>query len=992
MSQRIKRPSSPDPEAKDEDERMYGEESSAGDVDAAFPDRPHNVHKTLLFSELFKTLFNPLLELRKNATGPVPGRPKTRSGGHLSVQEQRRHIIERFITRWRNEVGDDFYPAMRLILPDKDRDRTVYGLKESNIGKLLVKLLKIDRNSEDGYNLLHWKLPGQTMAARMAGDFPGRCYDVISKRPMRTEVGDLTIADVNELLDKLAASSSETENLAVFQIFYLRMNPEEMLWLIRIILKQMKIGASENTIFHNWHPDAEALFSVSSSLRQVCWQLRDPNIRLHKEETGLKLGQPFQPQLAQFQMSTTFSKMVSHLGVTEDDPEYWIEVKLDGERMQLHMMDDPDKPGGKSFFFCSRKAKGYTDLYGSGYDEPSALTRFLKGAFSPKVRNLILDGEMVAWNMKEDKPDAFGSLKTAANKEKNGNVEDDAKKDLRPVFFVFDILYLNDTQLGQYTLRDRFRALQSAVLGMTRRLEIHPHVVATSPDTIETELRNVIAEGGEGLVLKNPRSMYRLNSRNDDWQKVKPDYMDEFGESLDCVIIGGYYGSGSRGGGLSSFLCGLRVGENEIATGANPEKCKSFFKVGGGFKVEDYAEIRHHTEGKWTKWDANKPPIEYITLAGGEKVEKPDVWIRPKDSIVISVKGASVTESKSFAVGQTLRFPRFRRLRLDRTWDSALNEDEFQVLRERVKAEQESKDMKVESRKRRPTKRAKRELVIAGTDSAPVRFSGPRTKVFEGLEFCVLSDAVKPTKKTKAQLEAIIKENGGTIMQRPTPETGMIIVADKKLVGVASLMKKGSVNIIRPKWVLDCVAQPNGGYLLPYETHGHLFHATDELKHASDRNTDQFGDSYARDVNVDELAEILKDMPKLEGLHNPFDKDLFLRQLEEHGHGLEELRGQMFGRCVVYFHDPDAAEGKSTLASFRLGNYVRFGGGKIVGYLGDPELTHIVTVGRGEKEGVGDVRKEIASRSKIPRIVTSKWVEESWKEGTLLDEEEYPVV
>src|SRR5690606_15658253 len=162
------------------------------------------------------------------------------------------------------------------------------------------------------------KLPGQSVAARMAGDFPGRCYDVISKRPMRTDVGDLTIADVNELLDKLAASSSEAENLAVFQMFYLRMNPPEMLWVIRIILKQMRIGASENTIFHNWHPDAEALFSVSSSLRQVCWSLRDPATRLHKEDTGLKLGQPFQPQLAQFQMTTTFDKMVTHLGVTED--------------------------------------------------------------------------------------------------------------------------------------------------------------------------------------------------------------------------------------------------------------------------------------------------------------------------------------------------------------------------------------------------------------------------------------------------------------------------------------------------------------------------------------------------------------------------------------------------------------------------------------------------------------------------------------------------
>lgn len=937
------------------------------------------------FCELFKTLFNPLLALRKNPSGPVTGRAKNRLGG-LSVQEQKRHIIEKFITRWRNEVGDDFYPAMRLILPDKDRDRTVYGLKESNIGKLLVKLLKIDKKSEDGYNLLHWKLPGQSMAARMAGDFPGRCYDIISKRPMKTEVGDLTIADVNVMLDKLAASSSEAENLAVFQDFYQRMNAEEMLWVIRIVLKQMRIGASENTIFYNWHPDAEALFSVSSSLRQVCWHLRDPSIRIHKEDTGLKLGQPFQPQLAQFQMTTTFPKMVDRLGVTEDDPEYWIEVKLDGERMQLHMMDDPDKPGGKTFYFCSRKAKDYTDLYGSGYDEPSALTRFLKDAFSPRVRNLILDGEMVAWNMKENMPEAFGSLKTAAIKEKTGTTEEGAK-DLRPVFFVFDILLLNDKQLAQYTLRDRYRALETVMPGVHRRLELHPHLVANSPDTIETELRNVIAEGGEGLVLKNPRSMYRLNSRNDDWIKVKPEYMDEFGESLDCVIIGGYYGSGRRGGGLSSFLCGLRVGENEIAAGTNPEKCKSFFKVGGGFKADDYAEIRHHTEGKWNKWDARNPPTEYMTLAGDEKLEKPDVWIRPKDSVVISAKAASITTSRTFAVGLTLRFPRFRRLRLDRSWDSGLNEDEFIALQLRVKAEQESKDMKVENRKRRPTKRAKRELVIAGVDSGAAEFAGPKTKVFEGLEFCVLSDAARPIKKTKTQLEGIIKENGGTINQRPDPESGMILVADKKLVSVASLMKKGEADIIRPKWVLDCVGQPSGGYLLPYEE-DHLFHATEAARAAAEENADRFGDSYARDVDVRELADLLKHMPKLESRTNPFDNNLFVQQLEDHGRPLENLQGYIFGRCVVYFHDGEDVSG---LTGFRLGNYVKFGDGKVVGYLGSPEITHIVVMGDKDKEDIARVRKEISSRAKIPRLVTARWVEESWKESTLLDEEEYAV-
>lgn len=166
---------------------------------------------------------------------------------NLTPHEVRRNIIERFISRWRNEVGDDIYPALRLIIPEKDRDRSMYGLKEKTIGKLLVKLMKIDKNSEDGYNLLNWKLPGQTIASRMAGDFAGRCFEVLSKRPMRTTVGDMRIAEVNELLDKLSVVQKEENQLPIFEIFYKRMNADELLWLIRIILREMKVGATEKT-------------------------------------------------------------------------------------------------------------------------------------------------------------------------------------------------------------------------------------------------------------------------------------------------------------------------------------------------------------------------------------------------------------------------------------------------------------------------------------------------------------------------------------------------------------------------------------------------------------------------------------------------------------------------------------------------------------------------------------------------------------------------
>ena len=650
----------------------------------------------------------------------------------------RQSIIERFISRWRKEVGNDIYPAFRLIVPEKDRYRALYGLKEKTIGRLLVQILKINKDSTDGYNLLNWKLPGTKYNSAMTGDFAGRCYEVISKRPMRTTVGDMTIGEVNEMLDRLAAAQKDEAQLLILQDFYKRMNAEEMMWLIRIILKQMKVGASERTIFHIWHPDAESLFSISSSLRRVCWELYDTRVRLQGEERGISLMQCFQPQLAAFQMHS-FDKMVAELRPTEVDNIFWIEEKLDGERMQLHMIKDDSHPGGFRFRFWSRKAKDYTYLYGTGFeDENSALTRHLRGAFNERVKNIILDGEMITWDPEQDAISPFGTLKTAAISEQRNPYANG----LRPLLKVFDCLYLNDKSITSYSLRDRHRALEASVNSIHRRLEIHPYKEASSAAQVESSLRQVVAESSEGLILKNPRSMYKLNDRNSDWIKVKPEYMTEYGEDLDCLVIGGYYGSGRRGGRLSSFLCGLRAKRILVDGHLTQTKFLSFVKVGGGMTAADYASISHHTDGKWKTWETKAPPTAFIELAGGEKqIERPDMWIKPNDSVVISVKAASVSQSDQFRTGYTLRFPRFKKLRLDKDWKTALSAEEFLEFKQNIEKEEKEKSFQIEDRrKKRQTRTTKRALTVAGNDvSAKKSDEGSRSSIFGGLTFCKFS-------------------------------------------------------------------------------------------------------------------------------------------------------------------------------------------------------------------------------------------------------------
>ena len=670
----------------------------------------------------------------------------------------------------------------------------MYGLKEKTIAKILIKIMKIDKNSEDGYNLLNWKQPGLNTASRMAGDFAGRCFETISKRALRTEVGSMTISEVNKLLDRLSAAQKEESQRHIFEEFYKRMNAEEMMWLVRIILRQMKVGATEKTFFNIWHPDADALFNISSDLRRVCWELHDPSLRLEDEDRGITLMQCFQPQLAQFQMHSV-QKMVDKMRPTEDDPVFWVEEKLDGERMQLHMVSDNAIAGGKRFAFWSRKAKDYTYLYGNGFfDENGALTRHINKAFHEGVENIILDGEMITWDPEEDAMVPFGTLKTAAlDLSKNMH-----SKGHRPLYRVFDLLYLNGQALTSYTLRDRRKALERSVYTIHRRLEIHTYVEAKSYLEVDPLLRKVVQEASEGLVLKNPRSPYRLNERNDDWMKVKPEYMTEYGESLDCLIIGGYYGSGRRGGTLSSFLCGLKVDENDIQKGANPMKCVSFFKVGGGFTAADYAEIRHRTDGKWVEWNPKRPPSEFVELAGGNlQYERPDVWIRPDESVVVAVKAASVTVTDQFKLGVTLRFPRFKQLRTDRDWTSALTVNGFFALQKNVEKERSEKQFQVdENRRKRQRVSRKKPLAVIG-NNVPLKmpYDGPETTVFEGLNFCksshvvkdasltgpedVMTDSAIPPKKSKAELERIVKSNGGNIFQKHDAVPDIICVGER---------------------------------------------------------------------------------------------------------------------------------------------------------------------------------------------------------------------
>ncbi|KAL1875152.1 DNA ligase (ATP) [Diaporthe australafricana] len=988
MSQHANPDPSPTESVQDEEERMYAHDIQGLDlINQQYPHRPRNHGHTLLFGELVKSVFEPL----KN--GPPSIAPAARLRGRKQItQTAHKHIVlDKFFSHWRTEVGNDVYPAMRLICPDDDRDRPKYRLKEQALGKLLIGIMNISKTSKDAMGIMNWKNPGSTAATRMAGDFAGRCFEALKPRAYRRDYGDVRIAEVNGLLDKLAAVSKEAEQQPILQESYRRMCPEELQWLIRIILTQMRIGGTGQTVMNIWHPDSKAMFATCTSMREVCWELWDPTSRLDEDRKKLTLMSTFQPQLAPTSnMALTWDKIVQKLGVTEEEPEFWMEEKLDGERMQMHV--DRNDNGEMRFGFWSRKGKNYTYLYGDSLDDDnSALTRFLGDGFQNGVVNCILDGEMIGFDPRKGEMVTFGTLKSAAIHTRDHPYDE---RSARPLFRIFDLLYFFDEDITAWPLRERRKMLEGIIKGVPGRFEVHPRQICTSPSEIEPYLRKIIQSSSEGIMLKNPKSPYVLNDRSWFWAKVKPDYMDEFGENLDCVIIGGYYGTGRRGGILSSFLCGLRASKHDIENGtAGPEKFFSFFKVGGGFKAEDYTEIqRLIPEDKWHDWNP-KSARQYIELAGEERYfERPDRWVRPSESIVIEVKAASVEDSISFSVRKTLRFPRFRGIRNDKSWTDALDIDEWNELRYKAKEmEEEKREIQIEKKRKKASsnKRQKRGLTIPGsTDAVTIE----KSKLFEGMSFYVPGRS-QDLKKTTEELENLVRENGGSTVQNPArvAEGNAIALADRQNMLVLSLLRMEGVKfVVSPKWVLDCINQE---YLLPYEDN-HLYLAPDDMRALAVDNADQYGDSYYRDLDAGEMARLFALMKENRtSAGEEFDKNAFYDQLEARGHELPRSRGYLFRRRRVYLAQ---VEGKaSALTTARLESWVRFGSGELADDLDDGIVTHVVVVSRGDDAGARKVADEIRTRVsqreslKRPYVVTEKWMEKCWEEETLVAEEPY---
>jgi ATP-dependent DNA ligase len=313
--------------------------------------------------------------------------------------------------------------------------------------------------------------------------------------------------------------------------------------------------------------------------------------------------------------------------LTRLGPTVWVEDKYDGIRCQLHRE-------GATVHLYSR------DLHdiSSGFPEVVRAATDLRWAG-------ILDGELLAWRDGTVLP--FIALQSRLGRKDPSAA---LLAEIPVIYVAWDVLGLDRAGPGgaaadrdgvvaptlELPLTERRRLLEELDLPLAADgggFALSHLSQADSIDALEESFAEARARRNEGLMVKDPTSIYSPGRRGYGWLKMKKALA-----TIDCVVVGVEVGHGKRHGVLSDYTFAVR-----------DEASGQLVTIGKAYSGLTDAEI-----ATMTRWFDEHT----ISHHGRYRVVEP--------TVVVEVAFDVILRSNRHKSGFALRFPRIARLRLDK--------------------------------------------------------------------------------------------------------------------------------------------------------------------------------------------------------------------------------------------------------------------------------------------------------------------------------------
>jgi DNA ligase-1 len=427
-----------------------------------------------------------------------------------------------------------------------------------------------------------------------------------------------TLPEVAAAFGEIEVASGAARKSAILRALLQRADPLTAKYIVKVLGGDLRIGLREGLVeaaiaraFDRPLDDVKWVGMLVGDVGRLAGLARDDALG----SASLALFHPLKFMLAS--PAEDAAEIMTRLG-----PEVWVEDKYDGIRAQLHKR-------GTEVRLYSR------DLHdiSSGYPE-------IVDAATPLPWDGILDGEILAWRDGIVLP--FIALQgRLGRKAPSASIQADV-----PVIYVaFDALALGRGAEGSVEpllrapLSERRARLDALELPLTEeggRFARSHLMAASDADGLEAAFVDARARRNEGLMVKDPESIYAPGRRGLGWLKMKKALA-----TIDCVVVGVEVGHGKRHGVLSDYTFAVRDTAGD-----------RFVNIGKAYSGLTDAEI-----AEMTRW------FEAHTLSrhGRYHVVEP--------TVVVEIAFDVIVRSTRHGSGFSLRFPRIVALRPDKTVD-----------------------------------------------------------------------------------------------------------------------------------------------------------------------------------------------------------------------------------------------------------------------------------------------------------------------------------